>query len=492
MLTSEQLLQKYGGSQASTSQPSTLGGLNSEQLLQKYGGQSTTSNGIVPPPQSKGNVAGFLEDLKNTFLKHANQGADQLSGVLSGENNTMGGQILAGANIAGEAASGAADLIFGAPLRAAFHALPQKVQEGFKQNFQAELAKSDVPKIAGAYESFKQQNPTIAQLGQDVFNIAAIIPGAKVAQEGLNAVKTEGKKAFTTLGDLSSSAGTAIKESGVNRVVNSRIAELTKLESRNATIRKEIQASSSKGIDVKKILSETDLLKGSVDKTGAIRTTQEGGAISQLNDFIKPQEQVIAKALKKEGKSIDLGTVETYLKKTVHESGLEGGALTRALKNVEDDIAGYRLKADKTDAVPLELIQNAKIDKNRNINYLNPEAARADKAIARGLKELIENNTKSVNVKALNAELAQHYAVLNLLEKLDGKIVAGGKLGKYFSTTIGAIAGTALSPIVGPLGPIAGAETGRAISGAMLGSKFGGTTGRFLKQSKAMQEALKP
>lgn len=431
-----------------------------------------------PTQQTQGNVSRFIDDFKNTLFKHANKGVSQLeTGLVS---NSFGQQVQAGANLAGTVAGGAADLVFGTPLRAAFHALPQGAQSTIKSGVGSVLGAARVPQAMQAYEGFKQNNPQIAQNIENVANIASVLPGAAIVGKGVN-------KSFTKLGEVGKDAGLALKEGGVNRVINRRVNELTKLESRNSSLRKVIQTNSEKGIDVKKIVSETDLLKDAVDKSGAIRTTQEGGAVSQLQEFIKPQEKVISKVLKREGKSIALPYVESYLKDIVRKSGLEGGALTRGLKNVEDDIAGYRLKADATDAVPLDLIQDAKIDKYRNVNYLNPESKRVDKAIAKGLKEIVENNTSSADVKALNQELSRHYAVLDFLEKLDGKIVAGGKLGKYFASTIGSIVGSKF----GPLGAIAGAEIGGAIKSMSMASKFRGSTGKALRQSEAMKRALK-
>ena len=76
--------------------------------------------------------------------------------------------------------------------------------------------------------------------------------------------------------------------------------------------------------------------------------------------------------------------------------------------------------------------------------------------------------------------------MLGLLEKLDGKKVQGGKLGKYFAQTIGSIVGSHF----GPLGAIVGAELGGGIKGSLMSSTFGRAAGSQLEQSAAMQKAL--
>lgn len=266
-------------------------------------------------------------------------------------------------------------------------------------------------------------------------------------------------------------------------IIQNRVKELTKLEDSYSTVRKVTANARKNGIDPSKILAETDLLRNAVDDTGTIRTQN---AIQELNDFIKPQEDVISKLLYREGKTIPLDDVEKALKSAVNSSGLQGGALVRALKNVDDDIAGYALKADKARNVPASLIHEAKVDKYANINYLNPESKRADKVIAKALKEMVEELLETGDAKALNKELQTHYSVLNLLEKLDGKKVQGGKLGKYFAQTVGSIVGSHF----GPLGSIVGAEAGGKIIGKQMSSTFGGKTGGVLKRSEAMDAAL--
>lgn len=239
--------------------------------------------------------------------------------------------------------------------------------------------------------------------------------------------------------------------------------------------------------EVKKMLAGTDLLFRSVDETGTIRTLQKDGAYDQVKDFLKPQESVISDLLKKEGKKVPLSEVAAKLKKSVNESGLKGGAKLRALKNVEDDIAGYALDADKDGLISLSTVQEAKIDKYSNINYLNPESKRADKAIAKGLKELVEESSELVRISEVNGELKKLYNLLDYLDALDGKKVEGGKLGKYFAQTIGGIVGSHF----GPVGTIVGAELAGKIKGFQMASRFGKKTGGELKISPIIEDAIK-
>jgi hypothetical protein len=324
------------------------------------------------------------------------------------------------------------------------------------------------------------QNNSLKTIAKDTLTggaTGALIGGAIPAAMG--GIKSLGKVNLSSLPKIEKPS---IFQSNL---VKKRLSELDKLDN-YSSVRNATTKATERGFNVKKIIAETDLLHNAVDETGTIRTTKPDGAYDQVKNFLKPQESVVTDILKKEGKTVPLGMVETKLKKAVNDSGLKGGAKLRALKNVEDDIAGYRLDADKDGYISLATIQEAKIDKTSNINYLNPESKRADKAIAKGLRELIEESTDLVDVKNINNELSQYYSVLDYLERIDGKKVEGGKLGRYFAQTIGGIVGSHF----GPVGTVVGAELAGKIKGIQMSSKFGKKIGSDLKISPAMQQAI--
>ena len=268
-------------------------------------------------------------------------------------------------------------------------------------------------------------------------------------------------------------------------VITKRESSLQKVIDTNKPLRDYVTKQKERGIDVKDTAVNTDFLVNAVDKDGVIRTKQEGGAVSQYRDFLKPQETVVSDILKAEGKTIPLAEVEAMLTKDIMDSGIQGKALTSALKDIKSEIEGYKLKANPDGTVSISFLQDAKIDKYSRLNYMS-ETAKADKATAGSLKKMIEENTKSADVKALNTELAEHYASIKFLEKLDGVRVKGGKLGGAFAKTVGAIAGSNF----GPLGTIAGAEVAGALHGAKMSGTFGKSTGSSIKASPLMKESL--
>lgn len=273
-----------------------------------------------------------------------------------------------------------------------------------------------------------------------------------------------------------------------NNLITKRRVELDKLD-RLQPLKRAVEKGRERGIDVKKILSETDVMHGSVDKTGKITTKGEGGAVEQYTkQFIDGNESLVSEALKKEGVSIAPQLVEKKLKEAISKAGIEGSALIQAENKINKELAGYARRAGENGAIPLSTLHDAKIDKYTNINFMTDlQKQKYDKAVGKALKELVEDHTKSVDVRNINRELSKHFAVIDYLNKLDGKIVEGGKLGKYFARTVGAIVGSHF----GALGAIAGAEAGGRLKGSLMSKVFSGKTGKTAQQAKPILDAIR-
>lgn len=412
-----------------------------------------------------------------------------------------GGQIITGASQIGQGdfEGGASNILGGAtaiataPVSGATKILPKEGQAalGAVSNIPAQVGKDFVLQVAKTVDpnidenspEWKKHLDLVGNIVNAAMTAKGFTKGEKIAHKGQEVVDSIGKKVEEKLSPTAPAR--------VDRVVKNRVAELQKLQDNNSQIRKAINSAEKKGIDVKGELAKTDLLKGAVDGDGTIRTQD---AIDQINEFIRPQEDVIGQNLRKEGGVIPLTEVEARLKSAVQKSGKKGGALVRALKNVDSDIEGYKLEADADGNIPVATLHDAKVDKYSNIDYLNPESSVVDKVIAKELKKIVEDKSK-VNVAELNKELSKYYSMQNLLEKLNGKKVAGGRLGKYFAQTVGGMFGNAVGAAVGgPVGQMIGiplgGKVGESLQGAQMASKFGGRTGYQLKPSEAMTKAM--
>lgn len=313
--------------------------------------------------------------------------------------------------------------------------------------------------------------------GEDRTGGAAFIPGAGTALGAAIPTISE------TVKSVQNFRSPDVK---VQKIIDSRSKELDKLDS-YSTLSKQIEKGKERGIDIKKMLANTDVLQNAVDDTGRITTRGEGNAIDlYTRQFVDGNEDLVSKALKKEGVSISPQILETRLKKAIDNAGIEGEALVSAQNKLKRELAGYARRANPNGSVPLSVIHDAKIDKYSDINFMTePQKQKYARAVAETLKEIVEDYTKAVDVKDINRELSKHYSVLGYLEKLDGKRVEGGKLGKYFGQTIGAVVGSHF----GPLGAVVGAEAGGRIKGASMARTFKGTTGIKPKEAEAFTKA---
>lgn len=336
---------------------------------------------------------------------------------------------------------------------------------------------TNITKGAGVGYGFDVTQGLQGARGEDRSGEKALIPGLGTALGAAIPAVSETVQSFKNKFDPTTRS---------NILVEKRTKELNKLDNYQ-TLKKAAEKGRERGIDVKKVLADTDVLHGSVDNTGHITTKGDGGAVEQYTkQFIEGNERLVADALKKEARSVSPDYVKARLIQKVKSAGIEGKALTQALKSIDDEVAGYALRAGDNGVIPVSTLHDAKINKYDNINFFTEgNAKQYDKTIAKALKEMVEENTTSLEVQKVNEELSKHFAVIDYLNKLDGKKVEGGKLGKYFAQTVGAMVGSHF----GPLGAVAGAEAGGRLKGGMMSRVFNGKTGKVAEEAGIFTKA---
>lgn len=327
----------------------------------------------------------------------------------------------------------------------------------------------------------------VAQGAQDVQNLTTVAGGVAGAEKLPEVMSPKPEAEFTgpTVPFEPLPPKTPPLSPEAQGIVSKRASALQQIESGNGPVRKVSNYATSNGVDVKSLVSNTDLLHDSVDENGAINTTHKGGAIDQFNQFMDKYERAISDGLVREGRSIPMADVENAMMDQVNSSHIVGGSKTRLVNMVRQEIEGLRLDADSNGNIPLAKLQDAKISTTNGIDYTNPESKINAKMVAGTYKTLIEDNS-SLPVKAVNGELARYYTIEDYLEALDGKRVKGGKLGTYFAQTVGGIAGSHF----GPLGTIIGAELAGRIKGSILANTFGDEIGRGMQSSDLMNSQV--
>lgn len=337
--------------------------------------------------------------------------------------------------------------------------------------------------VGGAGSALQKDDATLGSVAKDAALGSAF--GA-VLGAGVPLVGAAGSKLLTK-GSPEAALPKAARKA--QKAASKDAVELKKITRKTPALQKYVDRAKKQDFDVEQAIAETDLVANSVDENGLINTVQEGGAVDRVNAFLEPLEGRVGEALEQEGRKISISQLRGDLMKAVKDSGAEGAALTRATNAVEEELKGLAVRADANGLVPLSTVHKAKMYKYRNINYLDPSAARLDKSIARRMKEIVEKNTDSIDVKAYNEELSKFYTMLGYLEKLNNKRVEGGRLGKYFAQAVGAVAGSSF----GPFGAIAGSELGGLLRGKAMKSIFSEAAGRQgPKVTARMADAIRP
>lgn len=340
------------------------------------------------------------------------------------------------------------------------------------------------------YDPTKPEFQMAKQQLMDAVNVGLTAKGPEIAQgtsKALSIVDQGFTKGIYWLEDtLKKSDLPPEVKTTVTKSVQKNIDGLSQIENTNKPVRNFIQDSKSKGIDVKEMVGQSDLLLDSVDNDGTIRTTKTGGAVDQVNQLMEPAEGVVTKNLIAENKSIPFKDVEAYMKSQIEDGDFAGAGVDKALAAMDVELQGLAKYVDADGNIPLADLQKLKIYKNKTINYMNPEVGMTDKTIVRAIKELIERNTDSIDVKAINKELQALYTVKEFLSLLDGKKVKGGRLGKYFAQTVGTVVGSTF----GPIGAIMGGELAKYIQGKQMQGTFKSSTGADLGLSEQMQGAI--
>lgn len=244
---------------------------------------------------------------------------------------------------------------------------------------------------------------------------------------------------------------------------------LKEISNGNQKIRKFVDSEGRKGNDVEANLAKTGILNNVIDENGVIRTKQPGGALDQYKEFLEPAEGIVTKELEREGKVVKISDVEKKLIDDINNSTeIAGSAKTDALNAAKQEINGLLLDADEAGNIPLAKIHQAKVSAYKRINYIDPKVGTTDKGIAKSLKEFVEEGS-SAEIKEINKELAKHRANIELLEKLDGARVKGGRAGIYTAKILGAVSGS----IFGAPGAVIGAELAGKLQEKILKSRFG-------------------
>ena len=336
-------------------------------------------------------------------------------------------------------------------------------------------------------QKFATENPNAGEVIQNIISTVGGLMAIHKAPAVQEAIQNAPEDIEGTIQKIKDTASKPFSNTPEDQMA-SNIKNLQTIEGNSRPLAKISDASAAKGIDLKSLVGGSGLLDGAVDENGLVNTKAPGGALDQFHNFMNQYEITVSDNLAKENVSIPLSDVEQKLMDNLNASKITGSAKTNALNAIKSEMNGLTLDTDTGDNsgnISLSKLQDAKISANSDIDWNNQSSQTRQELISNTHKTLIEDNTKTIDVKGVNAELSKFYQIEDYLKALDGKKVAGGRLGKYFAQTIGAAAGSHF----GPFGTIIGAEIAGKLKGYNLSGIFNGGAVNPIEASDMLKNA---
>lgn len=245
----------------------------------------------------------------------------------------------------------------------------------------------------------------------------------------------------------------------------------------------------SRGFDPETDVATYKELKPDIDKDGKVNTDD---AQINLKKHVDPMQNTVTELIKAEQKTVPIETAYQVMKQMIDEDLWSGLNYEAAINRLE--VARRTLERNaKNWQVDLAALDEMKKTIYSETDYTK-DNDKADKAIARGLKEVIEQNVSNAKIKELNNELARWYTTRQYLRLLwtGTKTVKGGRLGGYGASLTGTIIGSMIGsmgwPITGAIWGFVGREVSSKIHGNMLKNVLSDSETK-LPQSKKFQEA---
>lgn len=228
-------------------------------------------------------------------------------------------------------------------------------------------------------------------------------------------------------------------------------------------------------------------LKPEIDSDGKINTDQ---AVENLEKHTDSMAQTVHDLIEKEWAIVSLEDFKNQAMKEIESQKSDITGYDNYVRDVNQAMESAKRLADDNGNIPLTVVDDIKKTMYNKIkeagkkNFLSPTES-ADKAIARAAKTLIEDNTKSADIKSLNNELSRWYTTREYLNILwsGTKVIKWGRLWKYFATLAGRGIGAAMWSILWVpwelAGWFVGGETASYLHGKMLENSLKDTTGKI-------------
>lgn len=450
--------------------------------------QYQTKFGVPPSqPKSPSVISQIAGNLKDTFKQGGQDVTKDVTDIPQNAKNAGGSMLAdvaatgaAAGHIAGDVARTAGGIIgsFVSPI------LPKPVKDTIGDV--SSYIDNKISQIPG-------MTPDIHKSLGDVFNTLTLEGGAKgepvVTQPVVDAAKAVGETATSVVNDVGEAASKLTdKLPNINpspaEIIAKRQSTLGDLANKYTSVDNAVQKATARGFDPIADIASDNRFIPDINTDGKIDSSV---AINNLNKYIAPIAKTERDAIVAEGKRISFDSFANTARNEISGLAERGSSYETIANKIESDLRVYKSNfVDSNGTIDLAKLDDIKNAKYSIANWNNEDAQIADKSVARAARKLIVDNS-SADIQGLNQKMSQYYSARDVLDAVDGKIVKGGRLGKYFARTVGGIIGSHF----GVLGAAGGAVAGDAIESAILKSKMTPIFGNAPSLETAAPDVLK-
>lgn len=228
-------------------------------------------------------------------------------------------------------------------------------------------------------------------------------------------------------------------------------------------------------------LSETRAIPKVVD--GKIDATDAKNVLQQMIGELDDQSLSLVDDATQSGTKLTVGDFRKVVEESIrsNENLQASGAVNKTLKAAAQLFADFEQSYGKE--IPASQLNKIRVAMNKVYDPTDVDAARA---VGDAARKFIYENVPGT--KAALAREGELISALKFLEVMDGHAVKGGRMGRYFTDLIGAIAGSTTDvPVVGP---IVGALGARAVANQAQQNFFKPVTGQAARALLSVVDSL--
>lgn len=445
-------------------------------LLTKY--SFPTKPEEVPAPTLKDKLAGRVSE----FKRHITDPSSLMQTTPLNQN------ALRAAGDMGGAVLDIGETITEPIMKNVVNPISEKINTGLDKLYGYEEP-SSVP-AGNAMQMVEEKFNTLSPDTQENLKAVGNIAGGALTLEGAR----QGLKSISdSVGVLGEKTGAtnAIKNIAKDPLENARKSQIDDLEQtyrEMAGTTEKTRNAIYKGQQATQLKNKTTIGRAPervLAEDGIIPNVESGRLVTkaQAEDYVKrvaPLEEANKEAIKVVSKNSPLVNLNEQKRIAIEKArtpeNINSGEFASVRKEIEAEY--NNLIAELGENVNIETLNGIKSARFRTVyDATRPKLGSANNYIAKTAKETIEDAATKIgadDVAQLNREIGDRLSAAELLSTMDGKVVKGGRLGRYVAATLGSTLGTTIP------GKIAGALGGDIVAKILIDNSVASPVKRLI------------